>query len=156
MDYTLTELYTVYMQLQRTKRFRNGTTAGVEIQVERCDGTGHDACSRSACLHAGHHCPGLGLWTVHLGRVEIGLTVMAADGKQIATESSKSNATATDVHRLNKFPSVSLRIIPEQVVRKFYCITVKLVCFEAQNSKGSEHCILYQLHVYNIIIRIYM
>ena len=60
------------------------TVAGAGAVAEGGQGTGDDPRSGSAGLHGGHHLPGVGLRTVELGRVEVGLPVVASDGKQVA------------------------------------------------------------------------
>ena len=115
---------------QRTERLRYGATTGTEVKVQRGHWAGHDTCASSTCLHAGHHRPRVGLGAVHLGRVEVCLTIMAANCKQVATKSCQSYSTTTHMHWLHKLPGVVLRVVPaaiREVNREWLFIHVPLI-----------------------------
>ncbi len=80
--------------------------------TEAVDRASDDPGSSSASLHGGHHTPAVGARAVHLRRVQVGLPVVPANGKEVPSQGCHAHSSSADVHRLHKLPGVVLRVVP--------------------------------------------
>ena len=88
---------------QRVKRLGNGNASRKRERGIQSDETS----SSTTRVHGRYYFPLVLLRVVHLGGVKIYLPVVSTHCTQVLTEGSKPHPSTTDIHRLDKLPSVS-------------------------------------------------
>lgn len=88
---------------QRVKRLGNGNASRKRERGIQSDETS----SSTTRVHGRYYFPLVLLRVVHLSGVKIHLPVVSTHRTQVLTEGSKPHPSTTDIHRLDKLPSVS-------------------------------------------------